>query len=179
METITSTGTLLLFYLQTLLTILAFSLVIIGITWLITYCLRKIPKVGDLLSGLFVLFIVFRIVTAVWPRNSFYIDDFEYFTKLDLPEAVEVLYKSSSFPDMHGDYFSEALFRVKNLNVENMPANIEESSQCSVPVTVEAHIALDSQGVQCWFVDNLDGDKHFEFLYFPTTDLLYFSFFKK
>ncbi|MFT6052290.1 MAG: hypothetical protein ACI9B9_001939 [Halioglobus sp.] len=179
MEAITSTGTLLLFYLQTLLTVLAFSLVIIGITWVITYALRKIPKVGNVLSALFVLFIVFRIITAIWPRDSFYTDDFEYFTKLELPEVVEVLYKSSSFPDMHGDYFSKALFRVENLNIEDMPANIEESSECPIPTAVEAHIALNTQGVQCWFVDNLDGDKHFEFLYLPSIDILYFSFFKK
>ena len=178
METITSTTVLLLYYLQTLLTILAFSAVIIGLTGAIFYVLRKIPKVGNILSVFFVVYVVFQIVTAIWPRNSFYIDEFEYYTKLDLPAGVDVLYKKSSVRDIHGDYFAEALVSVENFDVENMPMHIEESSECSVPAVVESHATLDSEPFRCWFVGNLDQGYHFEFLYSPSLGLLHFSFFQ-
>jgi hypothetical protein len=66
------------------------------------------------LSKLISLFIVigssYLGFTAIYPQDSFYINDFEEVTGLSLPESVTVLYKSASYPDFQGDYTSEAVF---------------------------------------------------------------------
>ncbi|TDX82778.1 hypothetical protein B0I22_2806 [Epilithonimonas xixisoli] len=50
--------------------------------------------------------------TAVYPPKSFYYNEFEYVTKQKIPKSAEIKFKSSSYPDFHGDYFSKSIIEL-------------------------------------------------------------------
>jgi len=50
--------------------------------------------------------------TAVYPPNSFYYDEFEYVTNRKIPESAKIKFKSSSYPDFHGDYSSKSIIEI-------------------------------------------------------------------
>ncbi|PTX91543.1 hypothetical protein DB354_16830 [Opitutus sp. ER46] len=49
---------------------------------------------------------------AVFPPSSFYRDEFALRTGIAAPPSARFVFKHASFPDLHGDYAAECLFRV-------------------------------------------------------------------
>jgi hypothetical protein len=70
---------------------------------------RQINKVY-----VFVLFIIAVSQTYIvfFPTDSFYKEEFNLNTGLDLPSSADIIVKSSDIPDFHGDYEASALIRL-------------------------------------------------------------------
>jgi hypothetical protein len=59
-----------------------------------------------------VLFFVYEIYTAIYPTDSFYFDEFKKVTSLDIPKSAEIINKTASYPDFHGDYISCSIIKL-------------------------------------------------------------------
>lgn len=62
----------------------------------------------------FVLFIIAVSQTYIvfFPTNSFYTEEFNLNTGLELPSSADIIEKSSDIPDFHGDYEASAMIRL-------------------------------------------------------------------
>lgn len=58
------------------------------------------------------IFSLYTAYTAVYPTDSFYYDEFEYVTNRKIPKSAKIRFKDSSYPDIHGDYFSKSIFEL-------------------------------------------------------------------
>lgn len=57
-------------------------------------------------------FLVYSIYASVYPPDSFYRQDFKEVTGVDFPESGQIVFKTASFPDQHGDYGSVSIIKV-------------------------------------------------------------------
>ncbi|MCE9633458.1 MAG: hypothetical protein K8Q92_04660 [Methylophilales bacterium] len=48
--------------------------------------------------------VLWSIYDAIYPPESFYISELQRLTKVILPPEAKFLYKTTSYPDIHGDY---------------------------------------------------------------------------
>ena len=62
----------------------------------------------------FVLFVIAASQTYIvfFPTDSFYKEEFNLNTGLDLPSSSDIIIKSSDIPDFHGDYEASAMIRL-------------------------------------------------------------------
>ncbi|WP_129876723.1 hypothetical protein [Mucilaginibacter terrigena] len=58
------------------------------------------------------IFLSYEIYTAIYPTDSFYFDEFKKVTSLDIPKSAEVIDKTVSYPDFHGDYTSCSIIKL-------------------------------------------------------------------
>ena len=119
--------------------------------------------------------ISFFIVTALWPMNSFYVSEFETNSNVSLGKTFKVLVKKSSYPDFHGDYYSKAVFKIKNLDLSELAEDLEEIDECNIPNLVKPYLDRDNSSPKCWEV-NRDFDERFNVTYFEKANLLYYEF---
>ena len=145
--------------------------ILIGILILIW---KKVPF-GKYASLVLVIGVVFVIVTAIWPMDSFYIDELKNNTNLEVSGKYEVLSKNSSYPDMHGDYYSEAVLRVTEIDFSSLASDVKPIEKCSVPSIAEPFLPVDYGVVKCWG-SNRNIDEWFRLFYFPDSGVLYFRF---
>jgi len=66
-------------------------------------------KLGLAIGGLVIVALVFWIYIAFYPLDSFYKEDFEYYSKLTFPPSGRIISKEASYPDIHGKYSSDAV----------------------------------------------------------------------
>lgn len=92
-----------------LITILIFSLLLVAT---ICYWLWRKGRAGRLLIIAFLSYISISAYFAIYPSDSFYKSEFERITNIPFPDSGVVITKESSYPDIHGDYESCALFSV-------------------------------------------------------------------
>ena len=59
-----------------------------------------------------ILFVTYQVYTAIYPGEDFYRNDFQEVSGIELPQAVEFEFKTTSFPDHFGDYTSVSVIRV-------------------------------------------------------------------
>ena len=126
---------------------------------------------GIALLGLFTFF----IITAIWPMNSFYVDEFESNSNVSLGENFKVLVKESSYPGFHGDYYSKAVFRINDLDFSNLSTDLEEILKCDIPNLVKPYLSKGNSFAKCWSV-NRNLDEWFNLTYFEKSGILYFEF---
>ncbi|MGB6092300.1 MAG: hypothetical protein WBF83_00900 [Moheibacter sp.] len=103
----------------------------IGIAYLI---FRFLSKKGYKKIGLIVLFsviggMIYIIYTAIYPTDSFYKDEFENFTEIEFPKSAKIIWKDSSYPDIHGDYQSGMIFIADSADYENILNQIKNNSK--------------------------------------------------
>jgi len=55
---------------------------------------------------------VFQTYKTNYPFDSFYYSEFESVTLREPPQSVEIIKKTSSYPDFHGDYCSSSLMKL-------------------------------------------------------------------
>jgi hypothetical protein len=92
-----------------LITILIFSLLLVAA---ICYWLWRKGRVGRLVVIVFLSYISIDSYFAIYPSDSYYKSEFERITSIPFPDSGVVIAKESSYPDIHGDYESCALFSV-------------------------------------------------------------------
>ncbi|HCC82942.1 MULTISPECIES: hypothetical protein [unclassified Methylophaga] len=135
---------------------------------------KKVPF-GKYVSALLLVGFLFVVVTAIWPMDSFYKDELQNNAGLRLDDGYEVLAKSSSYPDMHGDYYSEAVFRVSELDLSTLTGDVAPIGQCVVPRMAEPFLPSQKGAIKCWGA-NRNIDEWFQLIYFPDSGILYYRF---
>jgi hypothetical protein len=135
---------------------------------------KKAPF-GKYVSALLLVGSVFVVVTAIWPMNSFYLDELQDNAGLRLSGGYEVLAKSSSYPDMHGDYYSEAIFRVAELDISSLSSDVLPIERCTVPRIAEPYLTSYKGAIKCWGASR-NTDEWFRLTYFPDSGILYYRF---
>lgn len=57
-------------------------------------------------------FSFYEAYIAVYPNDNFYFQEFEYVTNKKIPNSGKIILKESSYPDIHGDYFSKSIIEL-------------------------------------------------------------------
>ncbi|MDA3844690.1 MAG: hypothetical protein PF588_10030 [Candidatus Kapabacteria bacterium] len=110
-----------------------FLLVWYSIPSLLSYLLYRwlkkkgYKKLGQSIIIVVTISMIYLVYTAFYPTDGFYEDEFERITKLEFPESGEILTKYASYPDLHGDYFSNAVFRVDSNDFNEILTKIESN----------------------------------------------------
>ena len=71
-------------------------------------------SIGKAIAILIPVFLCSEIYFSIYPRNSFYEDEFVNISGEKLPTSSKVLAGYASYPDTHGDYTSCAIIEVSN-----------------------------------------------------------------
>lgn len=97
-----------LMMLQLFLMALLLALIPIGFSVLIYLFIKRqgYNKRWHTLATLPLLGAAYMVYSAFYPGNSFYENEFTTGTGLTLPESTTINFKSSTYPDFHGDYSS-------------------------------------------------------------------------
>jgi len=109
-------------------------IIIIGLIYLIFRWLNKIgkTKTGVMVFTLIFLGLTYLIYTALNPTDGFYIDEFETNTGLEFPESGKVKSKSATYPDQHGDYSAQAVFKLDKKDFLKITEQIQKSSKFQI-----------------------------------------------
>lgn len=111
---------------------LLFMLVVISTPTLISLLIRKwltkkgYPKIGNSITIAVVAGTLYLVYTAVFPPTSFYEDEFELNTGLELPNSAKFLAKDASYPDLHGDYWSAAVVELSIEDFSHLKSQLSE-----------------------------------------------------
>ncbi|MGC4021703.1 MAG: hypothetical protein QM734_07050 [Cyclobacteriaceae bacterium] len=55
----------------------------------------------------------YSVYTAIYPLDEFYKEDFKEVTGVDFPDQGKIIFKTASYPDIHGDYGSVSIVNVE------------------------------------------------------------------
>jgi hypothetical protein len=81
------------------------------------------------LCGLLFLFVGYQIYLAFYPSDSFYKKEFKDITKTEFPKSGKILFKTASYPDIHGAYCSCAWIEVSRTDFEELLNEIRKSGR--------------------------------------------------
>lgn len=139
--------------------------------------LRLKYKLLPLLQFASPILLIIVIYTAMFPSSRFYIKDFERNSGYTLPKEVEVLRKSASYPDIHGDYSSEAIIRLnKDDYLELLDALPPDDRQDACFFSGEVvYLGVHYKVGGCW-TKNIKSDARIMVTYFPEEYSLHFFF---
>ena len=154
--------------------ILLFVTSFVGIVLYGVWSIRYIGKVSSIILG---VTFAFFFITAIWPPDSFYIEEFEYRAGFQLDGTAVVTYKRSSYPDLHGDYFLEALIKLENKDYIKLKNRIKKdvSNKCHVPIMIKKRIESTVTSVTCWSVSN-ESDDVFNGILFSDGKTIFYEF---
>jgi hypothetical protein len=65
-------------------------------------------------------FSLYQSYIAVYQNHNFYYEEFEYVTNREIPKSAKINFKDSSYPDMHGDYFSKSIIELSPQDYSNL-----------------------------------------------------------
>ncbi len=105
-------------------------LVTIPIFYFIRYLRKKINKSDNgwltdkklkyILASMIILFSAYSTYIAFYPNDSFYKNEFTDNTDIKFPKNAKIIVKGASYPDIHGDYSSSAVFKVDKVTIEKL-----------------------------------------------------------
>ena len=111
------------------------ALSLISLPTVIAYFLNRwLKKKGYKYIGLTLLVIaplwtIYEVYTAIYPRDSFYLSEFKEVTLRKAPKTAEVIRKTSSYPDFHGDYCSTSLIKLSKQDYINFLKELSEDKR--------------------------------------------------
>jgi hypothetical protein len=103
------------------ITLLIFSLLLV---MTLSYWLWRKGRIGRLAVIALLSYISINSYLAFYPSDSFYKSEFERTTNFKFPSSGVFIEKQSSYPDIHGDYSSCALFTVSPKDYEYIKSKI-------------------------------------------------------
>lgn len=80
--------------------------------------------------------LAYFIYDAVNPNDAFYKEDFQEATGLRFPDHAEIISKSASYPDTHGDYMSAAAVKISSKEFITLLDKIKNSEFEEKPFVV-------------------------------------------
>ena len=78
------------------------------------------PNLARILLAALTVFIVYQIYTSIYPRDEFFVEEFESNTSLPFPKSGSILRKEASFPDQHGHYISMAVIHLSEQDYNDL-----------------------------------------------------------
>ena len=123
--------------------------------------------------------ILFSVITGIWPEDAFYIDEFESHTGLALPKSAIVVDKEASYPDVHGDYSSEAVIQLNpaDFNALRTTASQITAAKCSISAMAKTHLGKEIVPIGCSSTEKTaNGYEYFEWTMFSDNKTIYFEF---
>jgi len=70
---------------------------------------------------------------SFYPGESFYADEFEKVTLRELPESAKFIFKSSTYPDLHGDYSSESTIKLSRADFKKLLHALNKDERITKP----------------------------------------------
>lgn len=89
--------------------------------WLAKKGYKKIAVI--VLCGVFGFF-AYNIYFAIYPGESFYVDEFKNAASWNLPKTTHFLKKEASYPDFHGKYGTAFLIEVSKEDFNNLESEL-------------------------------------------------------
>ncbi|MBX7204031.1 MAG: hypothetical protein K1X81_01275 [Bacteroidia bacterium] len=89
------------------------------------------------ISSFFICFLILFSFSyiGVFPRDSFYIEEFKYNTGLELPDSAEIITKDASYPDFFGDFWAAAIIELSTEDYEKLKNNISHLKNFKIDTT--------------------------------------------
>ena len=149
----------------------------IGGIFMILYRLWRRGGIRRYVSVGIGIFLIYSAITAVWPPDSFYIDEFEYRSGLTLPSSASVIDKDSSYPDFHGDYFSKAVIQLDAKDFDTLKAKlaVDNSKKCFTSDMAKRNLAANIVPIGCLEISK-EIDDQFNWVLFSDRKTIYFEF---
>lgn len=156
---------------------LSLFLCVISVVALILYRLWRWHWIGKLVSAGVIATVTYLVVVAVWPTDSFYIEEFESRSGLSLPDTAIVLDKYASFPELHGDYWSKAVIRLTPQGFDSLAAKLaDDVTECSGNTLVSKPQGTENLSpVGCW-TNHIATDKTLFLTLFNDGRTIYFEY---
>ena len=66
----------------------------------------------------------YYIFTAFYPTDDFYEEQFKSLSGIELPKDYKLIYKDSSYPDIHGDFYSLYIIKVNQDYYDTLPIKL-------------------------------------------------------
>jgi hypothetical protein len=141
------------------------------------YWIWKKGRIGKIGSVAIAVWIGFHVVTAIWPLDSFYLEEYSYRSGLSPLQAAIVLDKFATYPDFHGDYYSEALIQLEKNEYQRLKseAPLVLSEECYVPKMASSKLGGEIVPIGCWSYEE-ENDKYFYLVVFSDEKSIYFQF---
>ena len=171
------------YYIDRLL-ILFFLLTLVGIVFFSIQGIVFIHKhLGDKWRALWIVHAVLLIIIllpiywAVYPRDRFYIDEFNTRAGYQLPDEVKVIKKYASYPDFHGDYYSQAIIVLEKPDYEELVSRLVPNfagSGC-LDRAPESHRGVTYYPTGC-YSKQIESDAYISVTYFEKQNAVYYYF---
>ena len=116
-----------------ILLIILISIIIIGIPIILSFWIyrkfknKRINSKWKILAFLPIFIVGYLIYDAFYPSSEFYATDFKEITGIELPITSEFNYKTSSYPDQHGDYNSVSIIEIGTEFYKNLQTRLIEN----------------------------------------------------
>ncbi len=97
----------------------------------------KYKKLLNILALIPLAIVAYAVYDALYPADKLFKEDFEEVTGMRFPDHAEILSKSASFPDTHGDYTSAAAVQLLAKEYVTLSDHLKYSgafAQCDYPV---------------------------------------------
>lgn len=154
-----------------------FALAIATLISGVLYWIWKRGRIGKVASSAIGGWAVFHIITAIWPLDSFYLNEYSFHSGLNPLESAIVLDKHATYPDFHGDYYSEALIQLQEKDFQKLKleAPLSMSEECYVPQMALLKLGDDITPIGCWSLRR-EIDKDFYLVVFSDEKSIYYSY---
>lgn len=87
--------------------------------------------------------------TAVYPTDDFYYEEFEYVTLEKIPPSAKIISKDSSYPDLHGDYFSKSTIQLSRDDFQKLLNKLNSEKKLNKqPVQTKNEIAIFQRNIE-------------------------------
>lgn len=127
----------------------------------------------------FMIYISTSTYFAFYPSDSFYKSEFERITNIKFPDSGAFIERQSSYPDIHGDYSSCALFTVSPKDYEYIKSKIMENIEVETgrePYPCSTHTKWQSKLPKYLYAITYESEDEIGEWGLLTGNELYFSF---
>ena len=76
-----------------------------------------------------ILISIYQTYDAFYPSDAFYFDEFKKVTLTKAPKSAHVIRKSSTYPDLHGDYGSCSLIQLSKNDYKTLLASLKNDKK--------------------------------------------------
>ena len=102
----------------------------------------RFRKYAFVFPTIIVLFFCYEVYFAIWPKDSFYIEDFERLSHKSFPSSGVILYKDADYPDQHGKYSSAVLMSLSTEDYDKFWKEIvfdKTFAVCNIQYNLQAY----------------------------------------
>lgn len=136
---------------------------------------RDLKPVAFVLRSGLILLTVLSLATALFPSSSFYVNEFEASTGYVFSERVEVLQKSATFADFHGDYSSEAIFKLSENEYSSLVRVLTPDNKRYGCVKKASLFGVQRSAQGCW-LKQIAIDRRVVVFYLPAESSIYYLY---